>query len=236
MIMFISLILVFVIINNTLCNHFLSFTELNETEYLKDSFKYIAGNWSNIISTLNPLPPCQYENLTFKDNLKGIRFGNIQVFNKNIKLEMLNETIESYIKRVRAPEDIIPEILSIVNTVELNESDFINIDMIYNERRFTVKYSSAFITIHKSKGMFDIMHIDIKKAQESKENISVVRYGKSNILGAVNANEENTNITKTADYSMEEINYFFKMFRMISMSALAEFFGFVLPLPEVKGK
>ena len=106
--------------------------------------------------------------------------------------------------------------------------------MIYNDKRYSVKYSSVFIVIHKSKGVFDIMHIEINRAQESKENISVIRYVKSNILGMINITEENTNVNKTADYKVEEINYLFKIFRMITMSALAEFFGFILPLPEPK--
>jgi hypothetical protein len=50
----------------------------------------------------------------------------------------------------------------------------------------------------------------------------------------INITEENTNVNKTADYKVEEINYLFKIFRMITMSALAEFFGFILPLPEPK--
>ena len=79
------------------------------------------------------------------------------------------------------------------------------------------------------------MHIEINRAQESKENISVIRYAKSNILGMINnTKEENTNVNKTADYKIDEINYLFKIFRMITMSALAEFFGFILPLPEPK--
>ena len=216
-------------------NTFLSFAEVNEIEYLKNAFQYIAGNWTKITSSLDPLPPCTYESLTIKETLKGIRFANIQVFQKNNKLELLNDTIESYIKKVHAPEENIPEIQSIINKVELNDGDFINIDMIYNDRRYSVKYSSIFIVIHKSKGVFDIMHIEINRAQESKENISVIRYAKSNILGMINnIKEENTNVNKTADYKIDEINYLFKIFRMITMSALAEFFGFILPLPEPK--
>ena len=216
-------------------NTFLSFAEVNEIEYLKNAFQYIAGNWTKITSSLDPLPPCTYESLTIKETLKGIRFANIQVFQKNNKLELLNDTIESYIKKVHAPEENIPEIQSIINKIELNDGDFINIDMIYNDRRYSVKYSSIFIVIHKSKGVFDIMHIEINRAQESKENISVIRYAKSNILGMINnIKEENTNVNKTADYKIDEINYLFKIFRMITMSALAEFFGFILPLPEPK--
>lgn len=215
-------------------NTFLSFEEVNEIEYLKNAFQYVAGNWTEITSSLDPLPPCTYESLTIKETLKGIRFANIQVFQRNNKLELLNDTIESYIKKVHAPEENIPEIQSIINQVNINDGDFINIDMIYNDKRYSVKYSSVFIVIHKSKGVFDIMHIEINRAQESKENISVIRYAKSNILGMINITEENTNVNKTADYKVEEINYLFKIFRMITMSALAEFFGFILPLPELK--
>ena len=215
-------------------NTFLSFAEINEIDYIKNAFQYVAGNWTNITSSLNPLPPCTYESLSIKETLKGIRFANIQVFQKNNKLELLNDTIESYIKKVRAPEENIPEVQSIINRVEVSDGDFINVDMIYNDKRNKVKYSSVFIVIHKAKGMFDIMHIEINRAQESKENISVIRYAKSTILGMINSKEETTNVNKSADYKVEEVNYLFKIFRLITMSALAEFFGFILPLPEPK--